>query len=196
MRKIAVHLWPVMPEASEKMLEQLGIAFDPEKVNLPKELDVWGLLESDITVAKTSNLFPRVDLPAEEAPEKPVKKAKKPAKKDKADEPVPEIEFEDFQKLDLRVGTVKSVEKHPDADRLLLVKVDTGDKDLRQVVAGLADYFEPADLVGKQVVVVANLKPRKLRKQLSQGMVLAVKTDKGMELLTPTGEVPPGSKVS
>ena len=196
MRKIAVHLWPVMPEASEKMLEQLGIAFDPEKVNLPKELDVWGLLESDITVAKTSNLFPRVDLPAEEAPEKPVKKAKKPAKKDKADEPVPEIEFEDFQKLDLRVGTVKAVEKHPDADRLLLVKVDTGDKDLRQVVAGLADYFQPDDLVGKQVVVVANLKPRKLRKQLSQGMVLAVKTDKGMELLTPSGEVAPGSKVS
>jgi methionyl-tRNA synthetase len=94
------------------------------------------------------------------------------------------------------VGTVKDVEKHPDADRLLLVKVDTGDKDVRQVVAGLADYFEPKDLIGKQVVVVANLKPRKLRKQLSQGMVLAVKTDKGMELLTPTGEVSPGSKVS
>ncbi|OIQ52002.1 Methionine--tRNA ligase [Pseudodesulfovibrio hydrargyri] len=196
MRKIAVHLWPVMPEASEKMLEQLGIAFAPEKVNLPKELDVWGLIESDITVAETSNLFPRVDLPAEEAPAEPAKKAKKTPKKDKAEETVCEIEFEDFQKLDLRVGTVREVEKHPDADRLLLVKVDTGDKDLRQVVAGLADYFEPADLVGKQVVVVANLKPRKLRKQLSQGMVLAVKTDKGMELLTPTGQVPPGSKVS
>ncbi|WP_338667372.1 methionine--tRNA ligase [Pseudodesulfovibrio methanolicus] len=196
MRKIAVHLWAVMPEASEKMLEQLGITFDPEKINLPKELDVWGLIESDITVAETSNLFPRVELPAEEAPEKPVKKAKKAPKKDKAEEAVCEIEFEDFQKLDLRVGTVKEVEKHPDADRLLLVKVDTGDKDLRQVVAGLADYFQPEELVGKQVVVVANLKPRKLRKQLSQGMVLAVKTDKGMELLTPTGEVPPGSKVS
>jgi methionyl-tRNA synthetase len=196
MRKIAVHLWPVMPEASEKMLEQLGFNFDPEKINLPKELDVWGLIESDITVAKTSNLFPRVDLPVEEIPEKPAKKSKKSDKKDKEEQTVCEIEFEDFQKLDLRVGTVKDVEKHPDADRLLLVKVDTGDKDVRQVVAGLADYFEPKDLIGKQVVVVANLKPRKLRKQLSQGMVLAVKTDKGMELLTPTGKVPPGSKVS
>lgn len=198
MRKIAVHLWPVMPEASEKMLEQLGIAFAPEKVNLPKELDVWGLLESDITVAKTSNLFPRVDLPEEEAQEKPAKKAKKASKKnDKAaEETVSEIEFEDFQKVDLRVGTVKSVEKHPDADRLLIVKVDTGDKDLRQVVAGIADFFTPEDLVGRQVVVVANLKPRKLRKQLSQGMILAVKTDNGMELLTPSGEVAPGSKVS
>ena len=147
-------------------------------------------------MAKTSNLFPRVDLPVEETPEKPAKKSKKAAKKDKEEQTVCEIEFEDFQKLDLRVGTVKDVEKHPDADRLLLVKVDTGDKDVRQVVAGLADYFEPKDLIGKQVVVVANLKPRKLRKQLSQGMVLAVKTDKGMELLTPTGEVLPGSKVS
>ncbi|EGB14155.1 methionyl-tRNA synthetase [Pseudodesulfovibrio mercurii] len=201
MRKIAVHLWPVMPEASERMLEQLGITFDPEKINLPKELDVWGLLESDAMVAETSNLFPRVDLPEEKAETKAeaksAKKDKKAAKKDdKTAEPVPEIDFEDFQKLDLRVGTVLEADKHPEADRLLLVKVDTGDKEPRQVVAGLADYFQPDDLVGRQVVVVANLKPRKLRKQLSQGMVLAVKTDNGMELLTPTGAVPPGSKVS
>ena len=193
MRKIAVHLWPVMPESSEQMLKQLSITFDPEKVNLPKELDVWGLLESGQTVAETSNLFPRVDLPAEEAPkkEKPVKKAEASDK-----EVVPTIEFEDFQKLDLRVGTVREVEKHPEADRLLLVRVDTGDAELRQVVAGIAEFFSPDDLIGKQVVVVTNLKPRKLRKQLSQGMILAVKTADGMQLLTPTGEVDPGSKVS
>ena len=77
MRKIAVHLWPVMPEASEKMLEQLGIIFAPEKVNLPKELDVWGLLESGAVVAKTSNLFPRVDLPEEDGPKKSENKGKK-----------------------------------------------------------------------------------------------------------------------
>ena len=197
MRKIAVHLWPVMPEASEKMLEQLGITFAPEKINLPKEMDVWGLLESDTVVAETSNLFPRVDLPADLEPEKPAK-AKKAKRESKAEavEEIPEIDFDDFQKLDLRVGTVQSVEKHPDADRLLLVQVDTGEKDLRQVVAGLADYFQPDDLVGRQVVVVANLKPRKLRKQLSRGMILAVKTENGMELLTPSGEVAPGSKVS
>ncbi|NDV19300.1 methionine--tRNA ligase [Pseudodesulfovibrio sp. JC047] len=198
MRKIAVHLWPVMPESSEKMLDQLGMTFDPEKVNLPKELDVWGLLESGKTVAKTSNLFPRVELtdPTDEKPAKKAKKGKKSKKQDSVDEGVSTIEFEDFQKLDLRVGTVKEVEKHPDADRLLLVRVDTGDTELRQVVAGLADFFAPDDLVGKQVVVVANLKPRKLRKQMSQGMILAVKTEDGMQLLTPSGEVPEGSKVS
>lgn len=203
MRKIAVHLWPVMPEASEKMLEQLGITFDPEKISLPKELDVWGLLESGEAVAKTSNLFPRVDLPETEA-DAPAKKDKgKKTKKDKQQpkkaeqtEGIATIEFEDFQKLDLRVGTVKEVEKHPDADRLLLVRVDTGDDELRQVVAGIAEFFSPDDLVGKQVVVVCNLKPRKLRKQLSQGMILAVKHGDKMELLTASGEVPGGSKVS
>ncbi len=200
MRKIAVHLWPVMPEASEKMLEQLGITFDPEKISLPKELDVWGLLECGDTVAKTSNLFPRVEL-VEAKEEKPAKKGKgkkdkQKAKKAEMPEGITTIEFEDFQKLDLRVGTIKEVDKHPDADRLLLVRVDTGDDELRQVVAGIADFFAPADLVGKQVVVVCNLKPRKLRKQLSQGMILAVKNGEGLELLTVTAEVPGGSKVS
>ena len=194
MRKIAVHLWPVMPEASEKMLEQLGIIFAPEKVNLPKELDVWGLLESGAVVAKTSNLFPRVDLPEEDGPKKSENKGKKTEKSESAE--IANIEFEDFQKLDLRVGTVREVERHPDADRLLLVRVDTGESELRQVVAGIAEFFSPDDLLGKQVVVVANLKPRKLRKQLSQGMILAVKTKDGMQLLTPTDVVPVGSKVS
>lgn len=199
MRKIAVHLWPVMPEASEKMLDQLGITFDPEKVNLPKELDVWGLLECGDTVAKSSNLFPRVEVEKEEKPakkEKGKKKDKQEPKKADMPEGITTIEFEDFQKVDLRVGTVKEVEKHPDADRLLLVRLDTGDDELRQVVAGIADFFAPDDLVGKQVVVVCNLKPRKLRKQLSQGMILAVKNGEGMELLTVTGEVEGGSKVS
>lgn len=202
MRKIAVHLWPVMPESSEQMLKQLGITFDPLKVNLPKELDVWGLLESGFEVAKTSNLFPRVDLPEETAEPKKgqakkAEKSKKSGKKsDKTEQEVSTIEFEDFQKLDLRVGTVKEVEKHPEADRLLLVRVDTGDDELRQVVAGIAEFYAPDDLVGKQVVVVANLKPRKLRKQVSQGMILAVKSGDKLQLLTPTGEVEPGSKVS
>lgn len=196
MRKIAVHLWPVMPEASEKMIEQLGINFDSEKVNLAKELDVWGVLESGETVSKTSNLFPRVDVPEPSPEKKPAKKKKEKKKAKKAEDGSGTIEFEDFQKLDLRVGTVKEVEKHPDADRLLLVRVDTGEDELRQVVAGLADFFAPDDLVGKQVVVVANLKPRKLRKQLSQGMILAVKNGDAMELLTTTGEVATGCKVS
>jgi methionyl-tRNA synthetase len=204
MRKIAVHLWPVMPESSEKMLKQLGINFDPEKVNLPKELDVWGLLESGESVAETSNLFPRVERPDPKPEDSAImaskkgkdKKGKKKQGKESAKKDNGIIEFEDFQKIDMCVGTVKEVDKHPDADRLLLVRVDTGEGELRQVVAGIADFFAPSDLIGKQVVVVMNLKPRKLRKQLSQGMILAVKSGDGMQLLTPTAEVEAGSKVS
>ncbi|XPV77434.1 MAG: methionine--tRNA ligase [Desulfovibrio sp.] len=201
MRKIAVHLWPIMPEAATEMLAQLGIKFKSEKVDLGKEQDVWGLLEPGTEIAEKSNLFPRVDMPKPEVQPQPAKKkkssakkAEKPAKKQDGDSEF--IEFEDFQKVDMRVGTVLNVEKHPDADRLLLVKVDVGEEEPRQVVAGLADFFKPEELEGKQVVVVMNLKPRKLRKQVSQGMILAVKTEDGMELLTSTQKVACGSKVS
>ena len=201
MRKIAVHLWPIMPQAAEDMLAQLGLEFDPAKFDLTKELDAWGLLVQGTKLAKASNLFPRAELPSrEEAPaEKAPAKAKKggPAKAgDNAPVPVSVAEFEDFQKLDLRVGTVVGVAKHPDADKLLLVKVDLGEAEPRQVVAGMAEFFAPDELTGRQVVLVANLKPRKIRKELSQGMILAVRTEGGMELLTPSGPVKPGGKIS
>ncbi|MFW5498864.1 MULTISPECIES: methionine--tRNA ligase [unclassified Maridesulfovibrio] len=197
MRKIAVHLWPVMPEASEMMLEQLGIKFAPEKVNLQGEIDVWGLLDPGSEVAKKSNLFPRVELPKEEpAPKKKeAKKAKKQSKQVKEEIPGV-IEFPDFQKVDMRVGTVLSVTKHPDADKLLLVKIDTGDDEPRQVVAGLAEFFKPEELEGRQVVVVVNLQPRKLRGEVSQGMILAVRNGEGMQLLSVSAPVANGCKVS
>lgn len=199
MRKIAVHLWPVMPEASEQMLEQLGIKFAPEKVNLQGEIDVWGILEHSTEVAKKSNLFPRVELPkVEEAA--PKKKKEPKASKKKSKETKTEIpgiiEFPDFQKVDMRVGTVLTVAKHPDADKLLLVKIDTGEDEPRQVVAGLAEFFKPEDLEGRQVVVVTNLKPRKLRGEVSQGMILAVRNGEEMQLLTVTAPVGNGCKVS
>ncbi|MUM76806.1 methionine--tRNA ligase [Pseudodesulfovibrio sp. F-1] len=198
MRKIAVHLWPVMPESAQAMLGQLGITFVRDKFNLPKELEVWGVLESGSTVAEASNLFPRIDLPEVQAPAAGKATGGSGGKRTPAVgcQSNGTIEFEDFQKLDLRVGTVVGVEPHPDADRLLLVQVDTGEDAPRQVVAGIAEFFTPDELVGRQVVVVANLKPRKLRKQLSQGMILAVKSGDSLKLLTPSGEVAPGSRVS
>jgi methionyl-tRNA synthetase len=198
MRKIAVHLWPVMPEASEKMLAELGITFRPEKINLQGEVDVWGLLEHGSEVAKSSNLFPRVEF--EKTPPVEKKKSAKAAKKNKELKIKTEvegvIEFPDFQKVDMRIGTVLSVSKHPDADKLLIVKIDTGDDKPRQVVAGLAEFFSPEELEGKQVVVVTNLKPRKLRGEVSEGMILAVRNGDGMELLTVTADVANGCKVS
>jgi len=85
----------------------------------------------------------------------------------------PEISFEDFSKLDLRVATVTAAEVHPNADRLLLIKLDDGTGTPRQVCAGIKAWYEPEALVGRQVVIVANLAPRKLRGEMSEGMILA-----------------------
>ena len=200
MRKVAVHLWPVMPTTSETMLLQLGVKFGLEGVDLEAEITSWFGLAPGTLVAERSNLFPRQDLaPREEKPAEP-KKVKAP--KDSKSEPkiemaCPEcIEFEDFAKVDLRVGTVLSAEPHPEADRLLVLKVDAGEENPRQVVAGIAEFWKPQELIGRQVVVVANLKPRKLRGSVSQGMVLAVKKEGGLALLGPSCEVANGSKAS
>ena len=110
--------------------------------------------------------------------------------------PAESIEFADFQKLDLRVGTVLSAAKHPDADKLLVVQVALGEAEPRQIVAGLADRFSPEDLTGRQVVVVANLAPRKLRGLMSQGMILVAKDAEVTRLLTSAGLVDDGGKVA
>ena len=88
-------------------------------------------------------------------------------------EPLPPIDFEHFSKIDLRVATVKACEAHPNADKLLKVTLDDGTEEGRQVCAGIKAWYEPESLVGKQVVIVANLEPRKLRGEISQGMILA-----------------------
>ncbi|MFB0986360.1 MAG: hypothetical protein QMB94_08665, partial [Phycisphaerales bacterium] len=88
-------------------------------------------------------------------------------------EPLPNIDFELFSKLDLRVATVTACELHPNADKLLKVTLDDGTPEGRQVCAGVKAWYEPESLVGKQVVIVANLEPRKLRGEISQGMILA-----------------------
>jgi len=84
-----------------------------------------------------------------------------------------QIPFDDFIKLDLRVATVKSAEPHPNADRLLKVQLDDGTPQGRQVCAGIRQWYDPASLVGRQVIIVANLEPRKIRGEISQGMILA-----------------------
>ena len=93
----------------------------------------------------------------------------------------PEISFEDFSKLDLRVATVTAAEAHPNADRLLLIRLDDGTGSPRQVCAGIKAWYEPESLVGRQVVIVANLAPRKLRGEMSEGMILAATSDDGGE---------------
>ena len=107
------------------------------------------------------------------------------------------IPFDDFIKLDLRIAKVIEAKEHPNADRLLVMQVDLGTEQ-RQLVAGLKGYYEPAELVGKLIVVVANLAPRKMRGEESHGMLLAASTEGHSQviLLTPMSDIAPGSKVS
>lgn len=113
----------------------------------------------------------------------------------------PLIPFDDFVRLDLRVATIKACEPHPNADRLFKIQLDDGTSEGRQVCAGIRGYYEPDALVGRQVVIVANLEPRKIRGEISQGMILAATEAKGEDekdvvVLTVERSVPAGSGVS
>ena len=110
----------------------------------------------------------------------------------------PEITIDDFAKVDLRVATVREAKPHPNADRLLVLQVDLGDGETRQICAGIKAFYEPDALVGKQIVVVANLAPATLRGETSQGMLLAASGADLSQviLLTPMAEIPAGAKVS
>ena len=105
------------------------------------------------------------------------------------------IPIEEFKKLDLRIGTVKSAEPHPQADRLLILKIDLGSEE-RQLVAGIRGHYTVEELIGKQIVVVANLQPAKLRGVESQGMLLAARDGEGIVILSPEKSVSAGAKVS
>ena len=199
-RVVAVLISPFMPSTSEKMLERLGVPKDAMDLVLKRDA-VWGLLEEGTTVSKGESLFPRVDTGGPKKAEKPVKAAPKPgpaaepAKKSAAGpEPTPEIDIETFRNVDLRIGLIKHAERVPKAEKLIKLIVDIGEE--RQVVAGIAKTHSPEALIGKEVVIVANLKPAKLMGIESHGMVLAVRDGQDLKLIVPEKEVAPGGRIS
>ena len=105
------------------------------------------------------------------------------------------ITIDEFRNIELRVATIQHAEPHPNADRLMIVKIDLGSEE-RQLVAGIRGHYTPDELIGKQVVVVANLQPAKLRGLESQGMLLAASDGENTVILTPEKKVSPGSRVS
>jgi tRNA-binding protein len=136
------------------------------------------------------------DTPQDAAPEVAPEEA--PAPVEEAVEPgKPEITYDDFCKLDLRVGTIVEVAEHPNADKLVVLQVDLGGE-RRQILAGIKAYYSHEALLGRQIVVVANLAPRKMRGLESCGMLLAasVGDDEDVVVVSPSKEVPPGSSVS
>ena len=135
---------------------------------------------------------------SEEKPqEKPQEKPEQKAEENAQGKAI--VSFEEFAKLDLRVARIIEVSDHPNADKLLVLKVDMGDH-VRQLVAGIRGSYQAAEMVGRQIVVVANLAPRVVRGVESQGMLLAAGDEsdgaRRPVILAPAGPVPPGSSVS
>ena len=185
----AVLLSSFMPQTAEKILDML----DTQQRSL-QSLERFGNLECGHSVVKKAEiLFARID--AEEfrkqleADREQEEAAARPAK--------PQITFDDFGKLELKVGTVIACEKHPKADRLLVEQIDLGNE-TRQIVSGIASHFAPEEMVGRRVVVVTNLKPAKLRGVESQGMILCAASDdeQTLDLVTVTKDLPNGTIVS
>lgn len=190
LRIATVMLTPVMPDKAAEIFAQLGIV-DPALTTFTS-IETFGGLPKNLTVQKGAALFPRIDK------EKELTALEQLFAKGEASEtatptetaspqqvpesvvvpPKAEILFDDFAKLELKIGTILACEPVKKSDRLLKSQIQIGDE-VRQVVSGIAEHFAPAGMVGKQVVVVTNLKPVKLRGEISQGMILAASNDAG-----------------
>lgn len=186
----AVLLSSFMPQTAEKILDELKT-----KKRDAESLEAFGALECGHHVEKKPEiLFARID--AEEFMKQlnadhEEKEAEKTAKGKE------EITFEDFSKLELKVGTIVSCEKHPKADKLLVEQIDLGNE-TRQIVSGIAQFYRPEELLGKKVVVVTNLKSAVLRGVESQGMILCAASEdkKDLDIVTITKELANGTEVS
>ena len=188
-------LSPFMPSTMPKIFEQIGAKdSDISYENAAK----WGVLPACVTVKKGEVLFPRIDAEKEIDELNAIISANKPAEKEPECEVEPlaeEITIDDFAKVELRVAKVISCEKVPKSDKLLCFQLDDG-MGGRQVVSGIAKWYKPEDLVGKKVIVVANLKPAKLRGVESNGMICSADMPDGSaKVIFPDDDVPVGSKI-
>jgi methionyl-tRNA synthetase len=190
LRVVAGMIYPVMPETAATMIRHLGLDAEQPfyKINRVK---AWKTLTPGIQLPKSITLFPRIDLNNE----KTHTKAEQEMENKLSPELKPEITIDDFGRVDLRVATIIKAEAIPRAKKLIQLEVDLGEPQYRTLVAGIAGSYEPDTLVGKQVVVVANLKPAKLMGIRSQGMVLAASNDDGTIVLTLDKPMPPGTPV-
>ncbi|MFO8088640.1 MAG: methionine--tRNA ligase [Desulfatiglandaceae bacterium] len=180
LKVISALIWPFMPGSAERLQKQLGLEVLGGRLTLDL-VRKWGDGKPSGPVVKGEAMFPRVETKPEPEPMK------------KSPEFLPEIDFDQFQKVDIRVATVLAAEPIPKSRKLVKLTVDAGEE--RTVVAGIAEHYVPEDLVGAQVVVVANLKPVKLMGVESRGMVLAASDENGVRLLSPRAECAPGCRV-
>jgi methionyl-tRNA synthetase len=191
LRIVALLIKPFLPETGERMWVQLGLT-DLDSKGLGDAR--WGRLPVGTQTTKGDPIFPRLEVEKEEIPE-----VKPQVKKESA--PIQEkpegvlVNIEDFLKCELVVAEIVEAGPVEGADRLLKLQVDIG-SEKRQIVAGIAKHYAPSDLVGKRIIVVRNLKPAKLRGELSEGMLLAATAPDGtLELVSVSDAIPAGSRV-
>jgi len=195
LRWLSVLLYPVMPEASAQIYAQFGLSDDITKIN-PENL-TYGELQAETKIGEAKAVFPRIDkirvmneivesgkLKVENEEVKQTETQATGNEQPTTNEEENFITIDDFLKVELKIGEVKVCERIPKADKLLRFEIDLGEEKPRQILAGLAEYYEPETLIGRKVVVVANLKPRMMRGLESQGMICAASLEDG------TGEKP------
>ncbi|MFJ7680238.1 methionine--tRNA ligase [Peribacillus sp. NPDC097264] len=195
LRRTAVLLKPFLTQAPEKVFTQLGI--QDENLKTWDSLSEFGLIPSDTRVLKGDPIFPRLDMEEEVQYIKEQMQGGTSKEEEKEEVEIPEVDeitIDDFTKVELRVAQVMEVEPVKKADKLLKLQLDLG-YEKRQVVSGIAQHYKPEELVGKKVICVTNLKPVKLRGELSQGMILAGSQDGVLSVATIDASIPNGSKV-
>ncbi|MBF0120934.1 MAG: methionine--tRNA ligase [Desulfobacterales bacterium] len=186
LRVISGLVYPVMPDTAKIMQTHLGL--DPDKpfynIDLLKQ---WNVLSTGTILRKSITLFPRIEHAPEEESTQPASEILKLK---------PEITMETLSKIDLRVATVLNAEAIVGARKLLKLEIDMGEGKNRTIVAGIALSYSPSDLIGKQIIVVANLKPAKIMGTLSNGMLLAAVDDSGTTIATLDKKVKQGTPLS
>jgi methionyl-tRNA synthetase len=204
LRWLSVLLYPVMPEASAKIYAQIGLEGNLSALD-PADLK-WGELASGTRIGETEGVFPRID--KNKVMSEIKEKSRVESRESIVENPNVEgnshsaeednfISIDDFIKVELRAGEILEAERVPKSDKLLRFMVDVGEEKPRQILAGIAEHYEPEALIGKKIVVVANLKPRMLRGLESQGMVCAASVGDGDKpVLATFGEdVPNGARL-
>ncbi len=188
LRWLTVMLSPVMPGSCESIWEQIGLDGSPSEVDSASLK--WGDLPAQTRIGATEPVFPRLDsIKIMEAIN---------TQAEAVEEEEEFITIDDFIKVELRVGQVLEAERVPKSDKLLKCKVDVGDAEPRQILAGIAEHYAPEELVGKKIVVVYNLKPRKMMGLESQGMICAASLNKGDKPVVATfdEDVPNGARLT
>ena len=184
-----------MPSTMPKVWEQIGA---DENLITYENAGKIGVLPSDVTVKKGAALFPRIDVEKEiEELNTLIQKQMDEAAADSIEEPqqLSEIQFDDFTKVELRVAKILECEPVKKAKKLLKLQVNDGTAEPRQIVSGISQWYKPEDLIGKSVIIVANLKPAKLCGEMSYGMLLAGDTEDGGVQVAFIDGIEPGTKL-